>query len=117
MYIFHTVNINGCSIISNSPDAVGRPTFGFRYYTTYSCLSRQNKNNYSIHVISVHEACWFPCFERDYNARVLFNMTESFTTIRPLILVLVNSEPVQWEIHMPEGITIAKVVLVSRLHA
>ncbi len=40
-------------------------------------------------------------------------MTESFTTIRPLILVLVNYEPVQWEIHMPEGITIAKVVLVS----
>ncbi len=80
-----------------------------RRYSTYSCLSNESNNNYNIHVISVHQAS---DYYFGYYSTVSLNVNGPLSD-KPLILAFVNYEPVQWILHIPEGVVVSKVILVS----
>ncbi len=96
--------------MSNSPNTSGKLSRRSRRYSTYSCLSNESNNNYNIHVISVHQAS--DDYYSDYNSTVTLNVNGPLSD-NPLILAFVNYEPVQWILHIPEGVVVSKVILVS----
>ncbi len=104
-----SVHVDGCSIVSNSPDTAGEHSRRSRLYSTYSCLSNESNNIYNIHVISVHQAS---DYYFGYYSTVSLNVNGSLSD-KPLILAFVSYEPVQWILHIPEGVVVSKVILVS----
>ena len=93
---------------------MGSPTFEGRSQTTYSCVANENCD-YDVHVISNYEG--------DYNHPGFGPVNDVGTTnvqlsvsgqnSKPLVLVFVSYEPVNWILSVPQGVTIEKVLLVS----
>ena len=111
----YAVDIDGCRIIYNDPDAVGIPYFEDRQQSSvYSCLPSTVNNDTNVHVIGVYEAGSGHSFNYHptYISNVCLNVNGSLLD-KPLILVLTTYEPVHWVLHMPEGVVINKVILVT----
>ncbi len=109
----YAVDIDGCRY--NDPDAVGIPYFEDRQQSSvYSCLPSTVNNDTNVHVINVYEAGSGQSFNYHptYISNVCLNVNGSLMD-KPLILVLITYEPIHWVLHMPEGVVINKVILVT----
>jgi hypothetical protein len=92
----------GCKIVSNSD-------------TTYTCTPDNSSPLYEVHVLGVYEVINRRP-PRAGNARV--NIISRGKSNRPIVLVLVSYEPVNWIlINIPSDITISKVILVSKKYS
>ncbi len=82
--------------------------------SVYSCLSSTINNDTNVHIIGVYEAGLSHSFNYHptYISNVCLNVNGSLLD-KPLILVLTTYEPVHWVLHMPEGVVINKVILVT----
>ena len=104
-----------CHIEHDSSSAVGTPTFEGQSQTTYSCVANENCD-YDVHVISNYEGDYNHGFGPVNNAGTTnVQLSVSGQSSKPLVLVFVSYEPVNWILSIPRGITIEKVLLVSML--
>lgn len=96
----------------NTDAALAKP----RYHnqqprTIYSCTPADSSPQYEVHVLSVHEVVnRHPPSAGD----VAVNVVNRGRSDRRIILVLVSYEPVNWILYLPAGISISKVILVSK---
>ena len=103
-----------CRIQRGSSSAVGTPTFNGATQTNYSCVANENCN-YDVHVISNYEGDYnhgFGPVTRSGTTNVRINVRGQVH--RPLVLVFVSYEPVNWILSLSSGVTIEKVLLVSQ---
>ncbi|CAH3188819.1 unnamed protein product, partial [Porites evermanni] len=103
----------GCKIEVNSATALAKARYNNQQRpTTYSCTPGSSSTQYEVHILSVYEAEAIhrrpPVGE---NADV--NIVSRGKSNRPIVLVLGSYEPVNWVLHLPVGISISKVILVS----
>ena len=80
----------------------------------YSCVTDTN-NNYDIHVIGNYESNGHSGFRVHETGYTDLYLTVTGESARPLILVLTSYEPVEWTLHIPSGVIIDKVILVSHI--
>ena len=113
-YITCNLVISGeCRIEQDSSSAVGTPTFEGQSQTTYSCKADENCN-YDVHVVSNYEG--------DYNhgfgpvtksGRTNVHLRVTGQSSKPLVLVFVSYEPVNWILNIDfPGRVVSKVLLV-----
>ena len=108
--------INGqCRIERGSPSAVGTPTFNGQPQTTYSCVADENCN-YDVHVIGNYEGNGHTGFRVHNTGNTDVNISISGQGTKPLVLVFVSYEPVNWILDIPSTVTIDKVLLVSKIN-
>jgi hypothetical protein len=79
--------------------------------TIYSCCPENSSPQYEVHVLAVYGA---NSGGSSHAGIVTVNIISGGTSNRPVVLVLVNEEPVKWILIIPFHITISKVILVSR---
>ena len=104
-----------CHIEREASSAVGTPTYNGQSQTTYSCVANENCN-YDVHVISNYEGDYHHGFgpvTRSGNTNVELRVSGQGS--KPLVLVFVSYEPVNWILSIPSGVVIEKVLLVSKL--
>ncbi len=104
-----------CRITSGNANAIGTAYFeGTRQRSVYSCTSTTSHSNYHLHVIGVYEAGSGHSFNYHptYTSNVCITINGSLSD-KPLIIVLSTYEPVQWVLHIPEGLVVNKVILVK----
>ena len=92
---------------------MGTPTFEGRSQTNYSCVANENCN-YDVHVVSNYEGDYshrFGLFTEAGNTNVQLRV--SGESSKPLVLVFVSYEAVNWILSIPRGVTIDKVLLVK----
>ena len=92
---------------------MGTPTYNGQSQTTYSCVANENCN-YDVHVISNYEGDYnhgFGPVTRSGNTNVELRVSGHGS--KPLVLVFVSYEPVNWILSIPSGVVIEKVLLVS----
>ena len=103
--------INGdCHIERGSSSAVGTPTFEGRSQTTYSCEANENCN-YDVHIISNYEGNGHTGFRVHNTGTTNVNIRVTGESSKPLVLVFVSYEPVNWILNSNR--VIDKVLLVS----
>ena len=110
-FFISSADAYGCKIEVNSATALAKAAHKNRQRpTTYSCTPESSSTQYEVHVLSVYEV-----INRRPptagNANV--NIVSRGKSKRPIVLVLASSEPVNWILHLPAGISISKIVLVS----
>jgi hypothetical protein len=90
----------GCKIVANSD-------------TTFTCTPENSSSKYEVHVLAVYEVInRRPPTAGDSNVNIISGGKSN----RPIILVLVSYEPVNWVLNIPPDIIIDKVILVSTKH-
>jgi hypothetical protein len=89
----------GCKIVSNSD-------------TTYTCTPDNSSPKYEIHVLAVYEVT-SSRYSTAATAKAMVDIINRGKSNRPIILVLVSYEPVNWVLNIPSGVTIGKGILVS----
>jgi len=102
----------GCRMKINSNTAIGKPQYSYKQPgRIYSCVPSSSSTQYEVHVMSVYEGNRHtrPPSAGDTNV----NIVSSGQSGRSIILVFASYEPVNWILHLPSGITISKVILVS----
>ena len=92
---------------------MGTPTFRGQSQSTYGCVADENCN-YDVHVVTIYQS--------DYN-HGFGPVTRSGTTnvqlrvsgwgSKPLVLVFVSYEAVNWILSIPSGVVIEKILLVK----
>ena len=87
----------GCKIVSNSD-------------TTYTCSPDNSSSQYKVHVLAVYEVTSRRPSTAD---KAKISIISGGKCNRPIVLVLVSYEPVNWILNIPSDITICKVILVS----
>ena len=109
--------IGSCHIRNEASNAVASATYRGspprNGYTTYSCVANDNCEN-EVHVIGNYEGNGrhgYRVTRTTGNTNLYLTVTGSSS--RPLILVLTSYEPVRWTLHIPTGVVINRVVLVS----
>ena len=112
-FFISSADAYGCKIEVNSATALAKPNNQQRQgYSTYSCTPSSSSTQYEVHVLSVYEV-----INRRPptagNANV--NIVSGGKSNRPIVLVLASYEPVNWILHLPAGILVSKVILVSTL--
>ena len=110
-FFISSADAYGCKIEVNSATALAKAAHKNRQRpTTYSCTPDSSSTQYEVHVLSVYEV-----INRRPptagNANV--NIVSRGKSNRPIVLVLGSYEPVNWILHLPVGISINKVILVS----
>ena len=110
-FFISSADAYGCKIEVNSATALAKPNNQQQQgYSTYSCTPSSSSTQYEVHVLSVYEV-----INRRPptagNANV--NIVSRGQSNRPIVLVLASYEPVNWILHLPVGISISKVILVS----
>ncbi len=101
-----------CNVRSGATHSFVQATFGGSPRSTSGCVVSGNCN-YEIHVLGNYESNGHTGF-RVHNTGftdVYLEVTGSST--RALILVLSSYEPVEWVLHIPVGVIIDRVILVS----
>ena len=73
-------------------------------------------NNYDIHVIGNYESNGHSGFRVHETGYTDLYLTVTGESSRPLILVLTSYEPVEWTLHIPSGVIIDKVIIVSQIY-
>ena len=102
-----------CRIQRGSVPAVGTPTFEGRSQTTYSCFADAHNCNYDVHVIGNYEGNGHTGFRVHNTGNTNVRINVRGQMYRPLVLVFVSYEPVNWILSLSSGVTIEKVLLVS----
>ena len=112
-YITFNLAISGeCRIEQDSSSAVGTPTFEGQSQTTYSCKADENCN-YDVHVISNYEGNGHTGFRVHNTGRTNVNVRVTSQSFKPLVLVFVSYEPVNWILNIDfPGRVVSKVLLV-----
>ena len=90
---------------------MGVPSFDGQSQTTYSCVADENCN-YDVHVISNYEGDGHTGFRVHNTSNTNVQLSVSGLGSKPLVLVFVSYEPVNWILSIPYGVTIEKVLLV-----
>ena len=79
----------------------------------YSCLVPDNLDvNYDVHIISVYEASSNRFFGQHPTGTSNVRLFVSGEVVKPIILVLVSYEPIEWRLSIPSGVEIERVLLV-----
>ena len=92
---------------------MGTPTFQGKSQTTYSCVADENCD-YDVHVISNYEGDYNHGFGPVTRAGTTnVQLRVSGQSSKPLVLVFVSYEPVNWVLNVSSGAVIEKVLLVS----
>ena len=97
----------------DSSNAVGTPysrIYTGRSPTTYSCVTDCMGAQYEVHVIGMYSSLYNL---RDENVTV--EMTVCGHSSKPLVLVLISYQAQQWTVNVPNGVTIERVLVVSRV--
>ena len=90
---------------------MGIPTFSGQSQTTYSCVADENCN-YDVHIISNYEGNGHTGFRVHNTGNTDVQLSVSSQGSKPLVLVFVSYEPVNWILDIPSGVVIEKVLLV-----
>ena len=111
----HAAISGQCRIQRGSSSAVGTPTFNGATQTSYSCVANENCN-YDVHVISNYEGDGHTGFRVHNTGNTNVRINVRGQMYRPLVLVFVSYEPVNWILSLSSAVTIEKVLLVSLLY-
>ena len=106
-----SADTKGCKISVDAATSLGKPQYNNQpRQPTYSCTpGSSSSNQYEVHVLSVYEVI---------NGRpptagdATVNIVSGGRPDRPLVLVLVSYEPVNWILKLPSDVTISRVILV-----
>ena len=106
-----SADTKGCKISVDAATSLGKPQYNNQpRQPTYSCTpGSSSSNQYEVHVLSVYEVI---------NGRpptagdATVNIFSGGRPDRPLVLVLVSYEPVNWILKLPSDVTISRVILV-----
>ena len=90
---------------------MGIPTFNGQSQTTYSCVADENCN-YDVHVISNYEGNGHTAFRVHNTGNTNVQLSINGQGSKPLVLVFVSYEPVNWILDIPSEVVIEKVLLV-----
>jgi hypothetical protein len=80
----------------------------------YSCVANDNCEN-EVHIIGNYESNGHSGFRVHNTGFTNLYLTVTGNSSRRLILVLASYEHVQWTLHIPMGIVIDRVIIVSRI--
>ena len=117
----YSASIGSCTIQHNAANPVGVPSVSSVATgsnidnATYSCVSNANCK-YDVHVLSCFRSFnFFRALSRSeaYVGRSTVNISAIGQSPRPLVLVLVSSHPVEWELNIPSHVVIDLVFMVS----
>ena len=100
-----------CHIERGSASVVGTPKFGGQLQTTYSCVANENCD-YDVHVVGNYGGD-----NGNLITRTNVQLRVSGESSKPLVLVFVSYEPVNWILSIPQGVIIEKVLLVKIIFA
>ena len=106
-----SADTKGCKISVDAATSLGKPQYNNQpRQPTYSCTpSSSSSNQYEVHVLSVYEVI----NRRPPTAGdATVNIFSGGRPDRPLVLVLVSYEPVNWILKLPSDVTISRVILV-----
>ena len=82
-------------------------------YRNYSCIVPDNRNlNYDVHILSVYEASSNRGFRQHPTGTSYVSLNVSGEVVKPIVLVLVSYEPIEWRLSVPSGVEIERVLLV-----
>ena len=105
-YSCHAARIGDCHITATSE----RSSSGYR---NYSCIVPDNLNpNYDVHILSVYEAITRG-FRQHPTGTSYVSLVVSGEVVKPIILVLVSYEPIEWRLSVRSRVEIERVLLVS----
>ncbi|CAH1266914.1 PRMT7 [Branchiostoma lanceolatum] len=81
---------------------------------TFSCVADDN-NQYEVHVLGVYEGIGhISVFQQDPIQAAEMNVyVTSGKVSKPLVLVLSSYEPVNWVLHLPDGVEVHQVLLIA----
>ena len=101
----------GCGIKVYSTSALGKPQYNNRLpQKIYSCTPSSSSTQYEVHVLSVYQVI----NTRPPSAgNAAVNIVSRGQSGRPIVLVFASYEPVNWILHLPVGVKISRVILVS----
>ena len=91
---------------------MGIPTFEGQPQTTYSCIANENCN-YDVHILGNYEGNGHLGFRIHHTGNTIVNIRVSGQDSKPIVLVFVSYEPVNWILNIPSGVVIERVLLVS----
>ena len=112
VFLNYAAVIGDCHIQYQSSSAVTTPEYGGippRSY--YSCVANSNCD-YEVHVLGSYESTQRG-FQQHPTGYPDVYLTVTGISSRPLILVLSSYEPAAWTLHIPTGVEIDKVIIVS----
>ena len=69
--------------------------------------------NYDVHILSVYEASSNHFFRYHPTGTSYVSLSVLGGVVKPIVLVLVSYEPVEWRLSVPSGVEIERVLLVS----
>ena len=115
-FLLYTAHVSGCLIEQSPSTHVGFPTTdGSSPETVYGCVSSTVNCEYEVHVIAIYES-------RDHgfgaprvaeNTYVQFNINGRSS--KPLVLVFTSYEPVNWQLSLPSGVVVNRILVVCSL--
>ena len=112
---YFTAIIGSCHIQTRATNAVATATFrGSPRTTIYSCVANDNCDN-EVHIIGNYESNGHSGFRVHNDGFTNLYLTVTGSSSRPLILVLSSYEHVQWTLHIPSGVVIDRVIIVSKI--
>ena len=106
-----SADTKGCKISVDAATSLGKPQYNNQpRQPTYSCTpGSSSSSQYEVHVLSVYEVI----SRRPPTAGdATVNIFSGGRPDRPLVLVLVSYEPVNWILKLPSDVTISRVILV-----
>ena len=111
--IFISASIASCTIQLNAANPVGVPSYtgSGDVGRIYSCVSNANCN-YDVHVLSCYEAR-SSGFRQHPTGHSTVDISAIGQSSRPIVLVLVSYEPIEWTLNIPSQIVIDTVIVVS----
>ena len=81
--------------------------------SVYSCLVPDTLNpNYDVHIISMYQAISTCAFCDHPTAAAAVKLSLSGEALKPIVLVLVSYDPIEWRLTVPSGVEIERVLLV-----
>ena len=107
----YSADTKGCKISVDAATSLGKPQYNNQpRQPTYSCTpDSSSSSQYEVHVLSVYEVI----SRRPPTAGdATVNIFSGRRPDRPLVLVLVSYEPVNWILKLPSDVTISRVILV-----
>ena len=118
-FLVHTAHVSGCLIKRSPSTYVGFPTTNGAAQTLYGCVSSTVNCEYEVHVIANYESSngrhgiGIPRLAGDTHVQFNINGQSS----KPLVLVFISYEPVNWRLYFPSGVVVNRILLVSVLSA
>ena len=107
---------SGSCRVQQGATSIGTPTFRGQPQTTYSCIADENCN-YDVHIVGNYEGNGHLGFRIHHTGNTSVNIRVSGEGSKPLVLVFVSYEPVNWILNIPSGVVIDQVLLVSKRDA